>query len=114
KSQLKFCLSYLHQIYGTLQMVEFYGAALLAEEMEAVAQNLVNDETSHQRESLESLMQAIIQLPHYLEHIKVGRRDLPVVLLPILNELRSSRGETLLSETALFIPIIEDNLPLTP
>ena len=33
-SRLKFCLSYLHQIHGTLQMVEFYGAALLAEEME--------------------------------------------------------------------------------
>lgn len=34
KSRLKFCLSYLHQIHGTLQMVEFYGAALLAEEID--------------------------------------------------------------------------------
>ena len=51
-------------------------------------------------------MQAIIQLPHYLEHIKVGRRDLPVVLLPILNELRSARGEPAVSETALFSPVI--------
>jgi chemosensory pili system protein ChpA (sensor histidine kinase/response regulator) len=33
-AKLRFCLAYLHQIFGTLQMVEFYGAAMLAEEME--------------------------------------------------------------------------------
>lgn len=112
KTRLKFCLSYLHQIHGTLTMVEFYGAALLAEEMEAVTNALVNDQISQQRPALEILMQAIIQLPHYLDHIKVGRRDLPVVLLPILNELRAARGETFLSETALFTPYIAANPPL--
>ena len=25
ESQLRFCLNYLHQVYGTLQMVELYG-----------------------------------------------------------------------------------------
>ncbi|MEN9465533.1 MAG: hypothetical protein RL217_1714, partial [Pseudomonadota bacterium] len=114
KSQIKFCLSYLHQINGTLQMVEFYGAALLAEEMEAVCQSILDTQTKDERISLECLMQAIIQLPHYLEHIKVGRRDLPVVLLPILNELRSARGESLLSETALFSPVIQPNPELSP
>ena len=109
-SRLKFCLSYLHQIHGTLQMVEFYGAALLAEEMEAVAAAISEGGLSNEREGLEILMQAIIQLPHYLEHVKVGRRDLPVVLLPILNELRSARGEAFLSETALFAP----KIPQTP
>ena len=32
--QMTFCLNHIHQVHGTLQMVEFYGAALLAEEME--------------------------------------------------------------------------------
>jgi len=113
KSRLKFCLSYLHQIHGTLQMVEFYGAALLAEEMEAVASAVAAGSLRSEREGLEILMQAIIQLPHYLEHVKVGRRDLPVVLLPILNELRSARGEAFLSETALFAPKIPHNLALS-
>lgn len=103
KSLLKFCLSYLHQVHGTLVMVEFYGAALLAEEMEAVAQALVN-EKAREQDSLQVLMQAIIQLPNYLEHIKVGRRDLPVLLLPLLNQLRGARNEDLLSETALLTP----------
>ncbi|MCY0965800.1 Hpt domain-containing protein, partial [Parathalassolituus penaei] len=104
KSRLKFCFSYLHQVRGTLQMVEFYGAALLAEEMEAVAEGLSESSLASEHDGLQVLMQAIIQLPHYLDHVKVGRRDLPIVLLPILNELRSVRGEALLSETALFSP----------
>lgn len=109
KSRLKFCLNYLHQVHGTLSMVEFYGAALLAEEMEAVASALVDAKIKQELPALEILMQAILQLPHYLEHIKVGRRDLPVVLLPILNELRAARGETFLSESALFTPYIVAN-----
>jgi chemosensory pili system protein ChpA (sensor histidine kinase/response regulator) len=107
RTRLKFCLSYLHQVHGTLQMVEFYGAALLAEEMEALAKVLAEGDIANERDVLEVLMQAILQLPSYLEHIKVGRRDLPVVLLPILNELRAARGENLMSETALFAPNIE-------
>src|SRR5690606_22407367 len=107
KSRLKFCLSYLHQIHDTLQVVEFYGAALLVEAMEAVASALSSAALKNEREGLEIPMQAIIQLPHYLEHVKVGRRDLAVVLLPILNELRSARGEAFLSETSLFAPVID-------
>ncbi|EPN58148.1 sensor histidine kinase/response regulator, partial [Pseudomonas syringae pv. actinidiae ICMP 18807] len=32
------------------------------------------------------------------------RRALPLVVLPLLNDLRSARGESLLSETSLFAP----------
>lgn len=110
-ARLKFCLTYFHQVRGTLQMVEFYGAAMLAEEMEAVVQAMLDDTVSHAAEAREVLMQAILQLPNYLDHIKLGRRDLPVVLLPVLNDLRGARGESLLSETSLFQPSLK---PITP
>lgn len=113
-ARMRFCLTYLHQVRGTLQMVEFYGAALLAEEMEAVAQAMLDSRVHHPAEAREILMQAILQLPNYLDHVKLGRRDLPVVLLPVLNDLRSARGESLLSETSLFQPSIEASSPLTP
>ena len=112
-ARMKFCLTYLHQVRGTLQMVEFYGAALLAEEMEAVAQAMLDDNVSNPAEAREVLMQAILQLPNYLEHVKLGHRDLPVVLLPVLNDLRGSRGESLLSETSLFQPSIKVSAPLS-
>ncbi|TNC92274.1 MAG: hypothetical protein CSH36_05420, partial [Thalassolituus sp.] len=59
RSRLRFCLSYLHQVHGTLQMVEFYGAALLAEEMEAVALALAEGQLTNEQDGLEVLMQAI-------------------------------------------------------
>ncbi len=112
-ARMKFCLTYLHQVRGTLQMVEFYGAAMLAEEMEAVAQAMLDDKVSNSREAREVLMQAILQLPNYLDHIKLGHRDLPVVLLPVLNDLRGARGESLLSETSFFQPSIKSVSPLS-
>lgn len=111
-ARLKFCLTYLHQVRGTLQMVEFYGAAMLAEEMEAVVQAMLDDNVNHAAEAREVLMQAILQLPNYLDHIKLGRRDLPVVLLPVLNDLRGARGESLLSETSLFQPSFKQVEPI--
>lgn len=101
---LYLCRDYVHQVHGTLQMVEFYGAALLAEEMEQLTEALVGGRVSSQREALETLMQAILQLPLYLERVQEARRDLPVVVLPLLNDLRTARGEGLISETSLFAP----------
>ena len=103
-TRLRFCLNYIHQVQGTLQMVEFYGAALLAEEMEQLLQALIEGRASTQGDGLPVLMQAILQLPVYLERIQSARRDLPLVVLPLLNDLRAARGESLLSETSLFAP----------
>ena len=103
-TQIRFCATYLHQVYGTLQMVEIYGAALLAEEMEQVANALLNNQISQKDDAYEVLMRAIIQLPSYLESLERGQMDMPVVLTPLLNDLRAARGEPLLSENTFFKP----------
>jgi chemosensory pili system protein ChpA (sensor histidine kinase/response regulator) len=103
-TRLQFSLAYIHQVNGTLQMVEFFGAALLAEEMERLNQAMVDGDIPSSQDNLALLMQAILQLPNYLEKLKRGQSDLPVVILPLLNDLRAARGEPLLSETALFTP----------
>lgn len=103
-TRLDFSLSYIHQVQGTLQMVEFFGAALLAEEMEQLNQAMVDGKVPASSENLAVLMQAIIQLPSYLDQVGRGQTDLPIVVLPILNDLRAARGEALLSETSLFKP----------
>jgi chemosensory pili system protein ChpA (sensor histidine kinase/response regulator) len=107
-TRMRFCQAHLHQVYGTLQMVEFYGAALLAEEMEKLAQALLEARVGNVGDGQETLMRAILQLPPYLDRVASNRRDLPVVLLPLLNDLRAARGEPLLSETALFKPDLTD------
>jgi len=103
-ARLRFCLNYLHQVHGTLQMVELYGAALLTEEMEKLTQAILSESVSNVDEAVDILMQAILQLPQYLEHLTSSEDDFPMVLLPMLNDLRAVRGEALLSDTSLFKP----------
>ena len=110
-TRMRFCLTYVHQVHGTLQMVEFFGAALLAEEMEQLARALLDERVANQGEALEVMMQAILQLPAYLDRIQSARRDLPMVVLPLLNDLRAARGEKLLSETSLFSPDLSGRTP---
>ncbi len=104
-SLLERCGGELHQVQGVLRVLEIYGAALLAEEMEQVATYLAaNDgEYKNQAESLDALMRAMVQLPGYLERVLAGGRDLALVLLPLLNDLRSVRGSALLSEGTLLL-----------
>ncbi len=103
-TRLRFCLAYLHQIHGTLQMVELYGAALLAEEMEALCLALLEGQVSKVEDGHEVLMRAMLQVPAYLDRIKSSGRDMPMVLMDLLNDLRRARNEPLLTETALFKP----------
>ena len=113
-TRMRFCLTHLHQVSGTLQMVEFFGAALLAEEMENLAQALLNHKVPQVADAQEVLMRAILQLPLYLDQIKSGGRDMPVIVLPLLNDLRAARGESLLSETALFKPDLDAGSEAAP
>ncbi len=102
---LERCTQELHQVQGVLRVLEIYGAALLAEEMEHVAQYLLATATERkgQAESLDALMRAMVQLPSYLERVLAGGRDLALVLLPLLNDLRAVRGSSLLSEGTLLL-----------
>ena len=106
-NQIQFCANCLHQVRGTLTMLEFYGAALFAEEMEALAEAIAKGGVKNPPKAQEILMGTILQLPTYLERVQAGRRDLPVVLLPLLNDLRSSLGEALLSESSIFTPNLQ-------
>jgi chemosensory pili system protein ChpA (sensor histidine kinase/response regulator) len=102
---LERCAQELHQVQGVLRVLEIYGAALLAEEMEQVASYLLATvaERKSQAESLDALMRAMVQLPSYLERVLAGGRDLALVLLPLLNDLRAVRGSALLSEGTLLL-----------
>ncbi|HXV41249.1 MAG TPA: Hpt domain-containing protein [Steroidobacteraceae bacterium] len=93
----------MHGARGVLRVVEVYGAALLAEEMEQSARWLAGSDADARQyaEGLDALMRASVQLPTYLERVLGGGRDLALVLLPLLNDLRAVRGAPLLSEGTL-------------
>ena len=111
KSQLKYCSTYMHQVQGTLRMVELYGAAMVIEEMEKVTLAIVDGQIKQTDDMLEVIMRGLVQMPDYLGRLQGGHRDIPIVLLPLLNDLRACRSEKLLTETALFSPNLNVGLP---
>ena len=103
-ARIRFCLTHIHQVHGSLQMVEFYGAAMLASEMEQLTQAMIAGTVANASEAQEVLMRAILQFPLYLDQVKATRKDNPLIVLPLLNDLRAVRGESLLTDTKLFVP----------
>jgi len=94
----------LHQVRGALQITETYGAALLVEEMELAARYLASLRAGKGREDgLDALTRSMVQLPAYIERLLGGGRDIALVLLPMLNDLRAARGEPLLSEGTILL-----------
>ncbi|WP_266159930.1 Hpt domain-containing protein [Dyella silvatica] len=108
---MRSCAESLHQVRGTLRMVELYGTALVAEEMETLAIALFEGHVAQREDAYAALMRGLMQLPDYLERLSSGHRDVPVVLLPLLNELRASRGQEALHESVLFNPNLDMPLP---
>ncbi|HEY0179178.1 MAG TPA: Hpt domain-containing protein [Dokdonella sp.] len=108
---MRACVAHLHQVQGTLRMVELYGAAMVVENMERLAEALVDDAVKQREEAYSVLMRGMVQLPDYLERLQSGHKDIPIVLLPLLNDLRACRGENLLTESALFAPDLGAELP---
>ncbi|MDA3913514.1 Hpt domain-containing protein, partial [Oleiagrimonas sp.] len=105
------CGEVLHQVQGTLRMVELYGAAMVVQEMEQLVAALLDDKVESLDEAYAVLMRGLVQLPDYLERLQSSHRDVSVVLLPLLNELRASRGAKPLHESVLFTPNLDAPLP---
>jgi chemosensory pili system protein ChpA (sensor histidine kinase/response regulator) len=106
-SSLAVCGDHLHQIARVLQMVQVYGPSMLTEEMELVVRDMAAGVLRQEEDAAEALMLALIQLPDYLEKLQGGDADVPLIILPLLNDLRAVRDAPLLSEAALFKPEIE-------
>ena len=92
-------------VRGVLRMLEIHAGALLAEESCEVIDHLqaAGSQARNRGESLDALLRAIAQLPGYLERVVGGGRDMALVLLPLLNDLRAVRGHALLSEGTLLL-----------
>jgi chemosensory pili system protein ChpA (sensor histidine kinase/response regulator) len=65
--RMQACAGYLHQVQGTLRMLELRAPAMVAEEMEQLAQALVTGKTGDLDEACSALMRGVVQLPDYLE-----------------------------------------------
>lgn len=100
-SRMRICAGYLHQVQGTLRMVELYAPAMVAEELEQLANAIGAGRVADRDEACATLMRGSVLLPDYLERLQNGHRDIPIVLMPLLNEIRASRGEEGVTDSVL-------------
>lgn len=100
-SMLAFVVDNLHQVHGCLRMLELRGATRLAEELELFAKALADGQVSPRGDCLGALFRGLEQLPAYLERLRGARHDLPLVMLPLLNQLRACRGVEPLAQASL-------------
>ena len=106
-SPMRTCAGYLHQVQGTLRMLELQAPAMVAGEMEQLAGALIEGVPGNRDDALAALMRGVVQLPDYLERLQGGHRDIPIVLLPLINDLRSARGVETLQQDALPSLLVE-------
>ena len=82
-------------------MLELTAPSMVAAEMEQLSVALHTGAIDAGEDALAALLRGIVQLPDYLERLQGGHRDIPIVLLPLINELRSARGAEPLGQDAL-------------
>jgi chemosensory pili system protein ChpA (sensor histidine kinase/response regulator) len=114
REEMDEAVSALHEVQGALSLAGVYGAAMLADELERVADALNRGEVKRPGATAEVLMLGIAQVPAYLERVERGEPDIPLVLLPLMNDLRASRDAPLVSETSLFAPKLDAQLAADP
>jgi len=98
---LRRCIHYLHQVQGSLRMLELPAPALLIEELERLIRALAQNAVRNREEACGLMLRCTMLLPNYLERLQGGHREVPVVLLPLLNEVRSARNAPPVAEKVL-------------
>ena len=104
KTALVECSEQVESVHGSLDLVGADGAAMLAREIALLVNALGDGNVANIEEAKQALIDAFIRLPEYLTHLEEGYADLPVIILPLLNDLRSAREAELLSEHLVFLP----------
>jgi chemosensory pili system protein ChpA (sensor histidine kinase/response regulator) len=111
KAQIRFCLSYLHQVHSTLKIVDFPGAVTFAAEIQSLAEIIANGKAPDQEKGEDALMGSMLRLPMYLNSIVAEREESPRMLQTALAEIKTAKGEVVAGDEELFSPNIKQVQP---
>lgn len=107
---LEACEARIHQVHGSLKLLEYSGPVLLAEEMEQLIGCIRSGATTNTQEACEVLVESFLQLPAYLRQMLVSGSDRPETLILLLNEVRAVRQQPLVTETSFFSPDLQGGI----
>ena len=98
----------LNLIFSTLVLD---GAKQITGEMHRVLRAMGNGKMRDREDANAVLMDAMVILPAYLDRLQAGHQDLPMLLLPLINQMRAAIGEEALTEGTVFTPLLDVELP---
>ena len=102
---------HLLQLQYTFEALMLQGAMLVVEEMITVCDELKENNIRDRQKAFGAMMDAIVVVPSYLDRLQAGHHDLPILLLPVINELRAAYNANIVSEATLFAPSLDVPLP---
>ncbi|HSC83518.1 MAG TPA: ferrous iron transporter B [Pseudomonas sp.] len=101
-SLLQQAVESLHQVRGTLNLIELAGAELLAQEVLQQATDIPVGAGEERDGQLSALSSALYVLRRYLENVDAHRQEMPELLLPAINDLRQAGTQPPLPESFFF------------
>ena len=104
-SQLEQAQDLIGQTRGIFQVLEEPGAVSLCDEFNALINAIPTGESGDSdqvRPKLDAISQGLVVLNRYLEFLSLGRKAIPAVLLPTINNVRKARGVSGLGEGHFF------------
>jgi chemosensory pili system protein ChpA (sensor histidine kinase/response regulator) len=103
--------SHIEFLKFTFETLSLNGASMVAEEMMALCDRIKHHRVDSKEKAFAALMDAVVVIPSYLDRLQAGHQDLPILLLPVINELRSAHNASLLQESTVFAPNLDVELP---
>lgn len=98
RSAVDNCRTDVAQIAGTLRLIQFPAAALLAGEMAAALDDIASAQGASAEALAGALSHAFFVLPRYIEFVISRRFAEPILIIPYVNELRVARRQSLIPE----------------
>ncbi|HEY3697763.1 MAG TPA: hypothetical protein VGK97_00425 [Spongiibacteraceae bacterium] len=97
-SAIENCHNDVAQVAGTLRLIQFPAAALLADEMSATLKDIGAADGASAEALAGALSHAFFVLPRYIEFVGSRRFAGPIMIIPYVNELRVARRQALVPE----------------
>jgi len=94
----------LQQVRNVMEIVGAHGVIMLMREISLLLMAIYAGNVTKLPQAREVMADANVRLRDYLQHLQDGYTDLPVIILPLLNDLRAARDAELLSEHLVFLP----------
>lgn len=90
------------QVGGTFRLLQCPGAALLADEMVLLIEAMLDEDRKNTDSMITALTHSFFVLPRYIEFIIQRQHELPMLVIPYVNEMRIARKEPLLPEQTAY------------